>query len=368
MFELIFLIFTSIYCIQLVLFLIGALKKFERLDEEHLPTASIIVAAKNEENNILNCLKSLSELDYPKDKLEIIIVNDHSTDNTAKIIDEFIANDNKFKTIVPQKEIGHLKGKANAIANGIIVSKNEIIITTDADCIVNKNWAKTIASYYTKDVAMVHGYTNQFENNWFGAMQSKDFLFLLGVAAGTMNLGKPLSCIGNNMSYRRSVYDEVGGYEKIPFSVTEDFKLLMTVYSLKTYKIIYPINKESLVTSAPCSDIKTLYLQKKRWGIGGLDSDLIGFSVMVFGFGTNLGLVLSLFLFSMNVLLVSLFKFFADFFFLKIIHHQLNLKLKLMHFTLFEIYYIIYVLALPFIVLINPKVKWKDREFNRKGK
>lgn len=365
MFELIFLIFTSIYFIQLLFFLIGALKQYDRLTEKELPTVSIIVAAKNEELNILNCMKSLSELDYPEGKLEIIIVNDHSTDNTQKIIDDFILNDDRFKTLIPQKEIGHLKGKANAIANGILISKNEIILTTDADCIVNKNWAKTIASYYTKNVAMVHGYTNQFENNLFGAMQSKDFLFLLGVAAGTMNMGKPLSCIGNNMSYRRDVYDEVGGYENIPFSVTEDFKLLMTVYSLKKYKIIYPIDKDALVTSAPCQDYKTLIAQKKRWGIGGLDSDWIGFSVMASGFMTNLGILLLPVIFSFNTLLISFFKLVADYMFLSVIHYKLNLSLKIKHFLIFEVYYILYVLALPFMVLINPKVKWKGREFKR---
>jgi len=368
MFELIFLIFSSVYFIQLIVFLIGTLKSFQKLKDTELPSASIIVAAKNEENNIDNCLKSLSCLEYPENKLEIIIVNDNSTDRTQEIINKYLLSDNRFKTIIPQKEIGHLKGKANAIANGILISKNEIILTTDADCSVSKTWAKTIASYYTENVAMVHGYTNQNENSLFEAMQSKDFLYLLGVAAGTMNLGKPLSCIGNNMSYRRKVYNEVGGYENIPFSVTEDFKLLMAVYGLKKYKIIYPIDSDSLVTSAPCPDIKTLYLQKKRWGIGGLDSDIIGFGVMAMGFATHLGLLMSPFFFSQVTVMIASLKFIVDYFFLNIIHKKLNMTLKFKYFIIFEFYYIFYVLALPFMVLLSPKVSWKGREFNRKEK
>jgi cellulose synthase/poly-beta-1,6-N-acetylglucosamine synthase-like glycosyltransferase len=367
MFELAFLIFVSVYFLQVVIFLIGLKKKFIRLSDDKLPSSSIIVAAKNEEENILRCLESLAALEYPQNKLEIIIVNDHSSDRTQEIIDGFISGKNIFKCIVPEKEIGHLKGKANAIANGILYSKNEIIMTTDADCAVSKTWAKTIASYYQKDVAIVNGFTNQLEGNSFEAMQSKDFLYLLGVASGTINLGKPLSCIGNNMSYRRSVYEEIGGYEKIPFSVTEDFKLLMAVHALKKYKIIYPLDKNALVTSIPCKDLKALYLQKKRWGIGGLDSDIIGFGVMAFGFAVHIGMLLLPFFISQAAFSIALFKVIVDYFFLRIIHKELNLKLKFLHFLSFEIYFVIYVILLPFIVLLNPNVKWKGREFKRKS-
>lgn len=367
MFEIIFLLFVSVYFIQIVVFIIGLGKTFKKLDDKDLPTASIIVAAKNEEENILLCLQSLANLEYPDNKLEIIIVNDHSDDKTQDIIDSFIQDKKIFKCIIPNKEIGQLKGKANAIANGILASKNEIILTTDADCIVSKTWAKTITSYYQNDVAIVNGFTNQLERNLFEAMQSKDFIYLLGVAAGTINLGKPLSCIGNNMSYRRSVYDEIGGYEKIPFSVTEDFKLLMAVHDLKKYKIIYPLDKNALVTSIPCKDYKTLYRQKKRWGIGGLDSDIVGFGVMATGFLTHVGLVLMLFFFNQTTISLSLFKIIIDYFFLNILHNKLKLKLKFSHFLSFEIYFIVYVILLPFIVLFNQNVKWKGREFKRKS-
>lgn len=368
MFEIIFLIFVSLYFIQIIIFIIGLQKKFSQLDDTDLPSASVIVAAKNEEENILRCLQSLSELEYPENKLEIIIVNDHSDDKTQEIIDSFIIDRKSFKCIVPEKEIGHLKGKANAIANGILASKNEIILTTDADCAVSKTWAKTIASYFQPDVAIVNGFTNQLERNLFEAMQSKDFIYLLSVASGTINLGKPLSCIGNNMSYRRSVYEEIGGYEKIPFSVTEDFKLLMAVHDLKKYKIIYPLDKNALVTSTPCGDYKTLYQQKKRWGIGGLDSDLIGFGVMASGFGAHLGMLVLPLFFNQATLSLALFKVIADYFFLKFVHAKLELKLRLSHFLVFEIYFIIYVILLPFFVLFNQNVKWKGREFKRKSK
>ena len=132
-----------------------------------------------------------------------------------------------------------------------------------------------------------------------------------------MNLGKPLSCIGNNMSYRKSVYDEVGGYENIPFSVTEDFQLLMAMHKLKKYKIIYPLDAEGIVTSKPCTSFRQLYWQKKRWGVGGLESDIAGYSVMSVAFITHVLMLLIPFFYSVSALYFVASKFILDYFFLK---------------------------------------------------
>ncbi|MFC2139728.1 glycosyltransferase, partial [Bacteroidota bacterium] len=292
MFEIIFLISISLYFTLLVVLALGTTKTYPKLAESDLPTVSIIVAARNEEHNILDCLKSLAQLEYPEGKLEIIIVDDSSVDDTGKIITNFIEGRSNFTKITTGRSIGNLRGKANAIANAVEISKGEIIITTDADCTVAPAWAKTIASYYQDDVAFVGGYTTQEDDTAFHGMQAVDFIFLLTVAAGGMNLGKPLSCIGNNMSYRKSAYDEAGGYEKILFSVTEDFQVLMAIYNLKKYRIIYPLDVGALVTSKPCPDFRSLYKQKKRWGVGGLKSDISSFGVMVIAYFANLGLLL----------------------------------------------------------------------------
>ena len=363
MFEIIFITALSLYFFELVIFIIGAGKKYKKIDQEKLPAVTIVVAARNEEDNILECIKSLDALVYPEGKIEIILVNDHSTDRTGEIVNSFIEDKPKFKTIVPSESIGSLKGKTNALANAIKISQGEIILTTDADCIVTPTWAKTIASYYNEDVAFVGGFTTQYDDNIFSGMQALDFVYLLTVAAGTINLGKPLSCIGNNMSYRKSVYNEIGGYEGLPFSVTEDFRLLMAIHKLKKYKIIYPLDEEALVTSKPCPNWKTLYWQKKRWGVGGMESDFIGYSVMAWGYVAMGAMLLTPFFYSTVALYLCLFKIIIDYFFIAPIFNKLNLKMKLIHFLAFQIYLIFYVLLLPFIVLPNRKVKWKGRTF-----
>ena len=307
MFEIIFLIVLSGYFLQSVIFVIGVSRKFPKIKEEDFPSATVIVAARNEADNIQRCINSLDKLVYPEGKLEIILVDDKSTDDTGKIIDEFISGKNKFKKIVTQKEIGKLIGKMNALANAIDMAKGEIILTTDADCEVNPKWAYTIASYYQKDVAIVNGFTSQLAFDNFSGMQSIDFIYLLFVASGTINIGMPITCIGNNMSYRKKAYDEVGGYENLPFSVTEDFTLLNAIYKLKKYKLIYPLDKEALITSLPCKSFESLYKQKKRWSVGGLGVPFYGYLVMAWGFLTNLCVLLTPFFFSITWLYLIFF-------------------------------------------------------------
>jgi len=275
--EIIFLILVSGYFIISAALVIGAKKTFSQLSEEQLPTVSIVVAARNEESNILLCLESLEKLIYPNNKLEIIIVDDASSDGTSLIVNDFIIHTPRFKAIrLDENQTDKLKGKVRAMAEGIKLATGEIILTTDADCIVNPFWAKTIASYYVGNVGVVNGFTSQKVKNSFSGMQAIDFIYLLFIAAGTINLGKPVSCIGNNMSFRKKAYEETGGFENLPFSVTEDFLLLNSIHKLKKYEVVYPLDINSLIVSKPASNFQELFSQKKRWAVGGIDTPPIG--------------------------------------------------------------------------------------------
>lgn len=363
MFEIVFIIAIAAYFIQTFIFAVGLRKKFNKISDEILPTATVIVAARNEEENILRCLISLDALVYPEGKLEIIIVDDRSTDNTGKIIDDYIKDKNRFKKLTTQKEIGRLKGKTNALANAIRTAAGEIILTTDADCAVSPSWAKTIASYFKEDVGMVNGYTDQSAVNAFEGMQSLDFIYLLAVASGATNFNKPLSCIGNNMAYRKSAYEEVGGYENLPFSVTEDFNLMFAIFKLKKYKLITPLDIGALVTSAPCKDVKSLSRQKKRWGVGGLKSPLRGYAVMASGFTAHLCMLLTPFFFSAQALSLIFLKVLLDFLLLYPVLKSLGIQKKIKYLPVFELYFLIYVIALPVSLAFSKKVVWKGREY-----
>jgi cellulose synthase/poly-beta-1,6-N-acetylglucosamine synthase-like glycosyltransferase len=362
--EIIFLILVSCYFIISAALVIGAKKTFPQLSEEQLPTVSIVVAARNENSNILSCLESLEKLIYPANKLEVIIVDDASTDGTDSIIIDFIIHNPRFKMIrLDENQTDKLKGKVRAMAEGIKTANGEIILTTDSDCIVNPFWAKTIASYYVGDVGVANGFTSQIVKDSFSGMQAIDFIYLLFIAAGTINLGKPVSCIGNNMSFRKKAYEETGGFENLPFSITEDFLLLNSIHKLKKYEIVYPLNKDSLVISKPATSLRELFSQKKRWAVGGIDTPPIGIGLIIWSFLTNIFILLTPFLFSTAWLYLLLFKIAIDFFGLLPVHRRLGLQKNLKYFLVFEIYYIVYVLVLPFAVLFNKKVMWKDRVY-----
>jgi cellulose synthase/poly-beta-1,6-N-acetylglucosamine synthase-like glycosyltransferase len=361
--EIIFLIIVSVYFIISVSLVIGAKKRFSVLGKNELQSISIIVAARNEEKNIQACLESLNKINYPENKLEIIIVDDESTDGTSAIVKEFIAAKSKFRLVnLTQKET-NLKGKVRAVAEGIKRAEGDIILTTDADCEVNPMWAKTIGSYYQDTVAIVNGYTTILASNTFSGMQAIDFIYLLFVSAGTINLGKPVSCIGNNMSFRKKAYFETGGFENLPFSVTEDFLLLNSIHKLNKYKVIYPLDKSTLVISKPSLTIKELLNQKKRWSVGGIDAPNLGKLLMLWAFLTNSFVLLTPFFLSSVWLYLVLFKIATDFFALVPIHQELGLQKNLKYFPVFQIYFIIYTFVLPIIILFNKKVKWKDRTF-----
>lgn len=361
-FEIIFLITISFYVIQQIVFLIGFKKKLA-INSEYEPKVTVIVSARNEEKNIKQCLDSLTRIDYPKEKLEIIVVDDYSTDKTGKIIDDFVSKYSNIKKIIPADKIISKPGKTNALVNGIRNSTGEIIFTTDADCVVNPYWIKTQIKYFADNVGMVTGFTFQKAYSQFTGMQNLDWVYLLTVAAGAINLGFPLSCIGNNMAYRRSAYEQVGGYENINFSVTEDFALLHKINRYAHYDVVFPAEINGLNISEPCKNLRELFHQKHRWGVGGLDAPFIGFVVMFWGWLSHLIILLQIFFGSLFTLLLTLVKLLSDLIFLYVPLKKFKMIDQLRYFFSFEIYFILYVLILPFVVFLNRKVIWKEREY-----
>ncbi len=351
------------YLFQLITYSIGVFRSYNEKTFNFTPKVSIIIAARNEENNIGDCLNSLSKVEYPKDKLEVIIVNDHSDDSTQEIIERYKNVFTNFKTIIPEIRDWHLIGKTTAIAQGIEVSTGEIIITSDADCTFKTSWIRDLVKYYDDKTGIVCGFTYVEYKNIFEGMQSLDWVYLLTVASGSFGLRIPLACVGNNMSFRRKAYDEVGGYKNLKFSITEDFALLQGVVKTKKWRCKYPFETGNLALSKACSSYKELLRQKKRWGMGGKKAPFVGFILMTAGFlisGLSIAapfLCTTLF----YKLLIIATKFSLDFLFLIFSMKKFNLFHLYRYFLIFEIYYTTYVFMLPFLVFINQKVEWKGR-------
>ena len=363
MFEVIVLAVVALYALQTMVYIIASYKKFMKLPDDQLPTVSVIVAARNEEREILRCLRALDKLEYPYGKLEIIIVDDRSTDSTGQIIDQFIADKKRFVKIHGVEPVDHLRGKTNALVQGLKRATGEVILTTDADCEVNPLWAKTMASYFTGGVGLCGGMTCQKRGSIWNGMQHLDFIYLLGAGSGTINVGIPLSVIGNNMAYLRKAYDETGGYENLPFSVTEDSQLLAEISALGKYKIIYPVDKDSLIESEPEGDLPSLFRQKKRWSLGGTKVPFHGILVLASSVAAHaLPLVLLFFSTALALRLISGLAL-VDLIFLVSLLSRLKMLSTIKYFPFFEVYYFIYVTIMPVVLMFSQKVEWKGRKF-----
>jgi cellulose synthase/poly-beta-1,6-N-acetylglucosamine synthase-like glycosyltransferase len=360
-----FIAVTLLYVGQCCLFMYGISKARYKKNLRYEPTVSVVAAARDEEMNIRACLESLALLDYPEEKLEIIVVDDNSTDATPALIRECVKKHSHIKTFTAKQDTDRIRGKANAIAQGIDISSGEIILMTDADCTVLPSWVRSTVQNYSNDTGIVAGLTLLRPKNWFAGIQSLDWTYILAVASAAMALKNPLSCIGNNFSFRRKAYDEVGGYRGIKFSVTEDFALFKAITQSGKWGYRYPLEKEALVFSNACRTIWELYRQKRRWGVGGKDMPISGFMIMAVAFSMHVFLLSGFFLdIGLTLLLSGLaMKLICDLILLGVPLARTEQTSQLKYFSVFELYYIIYVILLPFAVFLGGKVVWKGRKY-----
>ncbi len=359
---------VGLYAVEL-LFLIIGLRRANRpqpiVNSE--PFVSIIVAARNEEESIGDCLSSLITLDYPAEKFEIIAVNDGSTDRTAEVMNSYAGKHPHFIIIHTEPREGNLRGKTNALAQGISSSTGEIIMFTDADCRVPPTWIRETVRRFDDQTGIVGGYTLLGGMKPFGGIQALDWLFLFSLASSAAGWGIPLTVIGNNLSIRRTAYDATGGFEKIPFSVTEDYALVRAIVRSSRYRVKFPLNEKTLIRSKACSTWKELYRQKQRWGFGGLDMVFFGLLVMAIGYLAKILLLIGIFtLPAMLTAFLLLLMFLAEFGFLSKPIRRCKAFHLLKYFPLFFIYLYSYVLLLPFIVGLSRHIVWKARTISNR--
>jgi 1,2-diacylglycerol 3-beta-glucosyltransferase len=360
-----FLAAAALLYVAELLFLRLGLSRADAAVSNHgsTPAVSVIVAARNEERLIGACITSLLELDYPAGQLEIVVVNDGSTDRTLEIATSFLSSHPQLKVISATPGRGNLRGKTNAVAQGIKASRGEILLFTDADCQVPRGWVTETAGLFDERTGVVGGFTLLETRGIFDGMQGLDWVFLFALASATIGWGFPLTAIGNNLAIRRKAYDDVGGYEEIPFSVTEDYSLVQTIIRKTPFNARFPLRAAAVVITQPCTGWKHLYNQKKRWGVGGLDMILRGKLVMAVGWLAKLALLLTLPFIPITVWAGWLFAIIAgEMLFLLFPLKRFGAVSRLWYYPFFAIYFTLYVLVLPFIALFSRRVVWKERQ------
>ncbi len=224
-------------------------------------SVSVIVACRNEQNNLPNLLKCIAEQEFPVELLEVIIVDDNSTDNTFKIASGFTGKNN----LIAVKNKG--TGKKQAIRTGINSSSGQLIITTDADCRMGKRWIKTIASFYENKRPEMIICPVQIEPlpGFFGGFQELEFLSLQGITAGTAVSGEATMCNGANLAFSRKAYVDHSDDLHDELASGDDIFLLQSLKKQTHSNILWLESPDATVTAASSLTIRAFLKQRRRW-------------------------------------------------------------------------------------------------------
>jgi cellulose synthase/poly-beta-1,6-N-acetylglucosamine synthase-like glycosyltransferase len=226
---------------------------------------SIIVAVRNEERNISTLLECLHHQDYPKDLYEIIIVDDHSTDSTWSILQstDCTGMSSRFIQLAAADST-----KKTAIAEGIRIAAGELILTTDADCILPSSWIRIIASFYASTGAnfIACPVVMNAGKSFVGIFQSLDFLVLQGITGASVYKRFHTMCNGANLAYPKKAFEEVNGFEGIGSIPSGDDMLVMhKIYKRYPHKIFYLKNAGAMVVTGTEPSWKDFLNQRIRW-------------------------------------------------------------------------------------------------------
>lgn len=288
---------------------------------------SVIIPARNEEANIAACLHSICAQNYPRHLLQIIVVDDNSSDRTYEIASGIHYEGIEIIIHRLSPAAAGTAPKKRAIEAGIDKANGDLVVTTDADCTATPGWLPAIAAYLeqTKAVFIAAPVKIQDGKSVLSKFQAIDFLTMQGITAAAVYKRMHHMCNGANLAYERSVFYEVDGFTGIDNIASGDDMLLMNKVAAK-YPERYGFVKspEAIVTTSPAAGWKSFFQQRIRWASKATHYKQRGiFSVLLLVYLTNLFifcfLLMGLFQKFALVLFVLLcvVKFFMELFFVK---------------------------------------------------
>ncbi len=369
------MVLMSCYAALILLYRMGWEKQpFFRLTGSHHPKTkiSVIIPARNEAANIGKCIKAILAQNYPAQLLEVIVVDDHSEDNTAQVVNNFR---NKQVRCISLADWLSNKGqiiayKKEAIAAGIANSSGELIVTTDADCTMGIEWLRHIAGKYEvyKPVMIIAPVDFNQDDSLLDIFQSLDFMSMQGITAATHELKLGNMCNGANLAFTRLAYDAVDGYKDIDHLASgDDYLLMMKMQKAYPNRIDYLKAKEAIVYTPPQPDLKGFLQQRVRWASkSGKYDDKIMTLVLSFVYLFNLTLFILAIacFFSASAIMISggmlLIKVVAEMVFLFPVAKFFNKTKQLLYFPFLQPFHIAYIVVAGLMGFVGV-YKWKGR-------
>ncbi len=205
---------------------------------------------------------------YPQELFEVIVVDDHSQDDTAVIVKKYATQNVKLIYLKDHvtSQLNSYKKKAIEIA--IAEASGILIVTTDADCLLPKRWLETIATFYEekKPAFIAAPVTIDCGLRFIEIFQALDFMTLQGVTAAVVHKKQMTMCNGANMAYERNAFYAAGGFAGIDNIASGDDMLLMhKIYKLYPDRVMFLYSKDAIVKTMPVHTIKEFFQQRIRW-------------------------------------------------------------------------------------------------------
>lgn len=243
--------------------------------KKNITSISVIVSARNEQKNLPGLIECLAKQDTENLTLEYIIVDDRSEDDTGQIIREQSQKDRRFKYIHVQDQIAGFAPKKRAIDTAIKQANGEIILLTDADGRPGPNWVASIVNIFNDGADMVIGYAPYSVNEKSGVvrkMLALEYFSHAAIAAASTGLNYPLTCVGTNMAYLKSVYQQIGGFGEYKSFISGDDDLFLTrVRETRQFKIRYATHPDSQVWNAEPRSFIQFINQRLRYASKGFN-------------------------------------------------------------------------------------------------
>ncbi|MBO6535709.1 MAG: glycosyltransferase [Balneolaceae bacterium] len=258
-------------------FIISGLFRIPRTKavSEPLPTVSLLISCRNEEKDIDDCLRSLAQLTYPKDKLQIILVDDYSTDATPAKLKAF-ADQYDHAAFYSGEEFPetHLEAKGRGIARAASKASGDWLFITDADAVVPPHWIEHMLYGTHDDSGLIVGTTETINKTFLATLEKIAGIYTIPVGWGLAGWGIPINGLGPNMAIRRKFYEQYGGLEAANFRIAEDHALFNMIKK-NGHDIHHQMDENIQIKLKPVKTYAQIISQQRRWIKGGFEGSIL---------------------------------------------------------------------------------------------
>lgn len=367
-------IFFGLY-FSFIVFLFIGIFRLRKIRHKNNFNASIIVPFRNEGKNLAECVSSLLNQNFNKDRFEIILVDDNSTDNYIEYIEDYLKN-----PIVKLIKLEKDSGKKKAIETGINKASNEIIVTTDADCFHSSEWLKSLVESFDEKTGFVAGkvvYTRA--KSFFEELQKIEFASLVSIGAAFIGNKIPLLANGASCAYRKDLFFQVGGFQdNLNLASGDEEFLMQKIFFDTNYEVRFCSLENSVAYTEPIRGVLSFINQRKRWvSKVPFYRNRVLLPILVILYLFYLMSLISLFAlifssqFAIFFIKIFLLKNLVDLVFMLKGYHLLefsNNKIEVLKliilFPLAEVFHLFYISIVPVLSYLTG-FNWKGRNFKR---